>query len=280
MANLKSLLVALDDTPSSQSALNFALALAGQHKARLTGINVLDINWLTRSEPTPMGAGYYKHHADQVRLQRAHEKAEAERKEFLTACSTAHVTGSVILIEGQPVEEVRAAAIAHDAIVIGRDTDFHGDSGDGTPARAVGRILKGLPRPLFVTTEGAHLPKRALIAYDGSNQASHALQLFVLMGLAEGLQLHLVSVHPEAGHAEKTLKSAQAYLHLHGLSVTAHPVISGGDPSDEILTRTSVTGADLLVMGAYGHRGWRETILGSCTSRLLAHARVPMFIYQ
>ncbi|HRK70308.1 MAG TPA: universal stress protein [Micropepsaceae bacterium] len=280
MANMKSLLVALDDTPSSQSALNFALALAGQHKARLTGINVLDINWLTRSEPTPMGAGYYKHHADQVRLQRAHEKAEAERKEFLTACSTAHVTGSVILIEGQPVEEVRAAAIAHDAIVIGRDTDFHGDSGDGTPARAVGRILKGLPRPLFVTTEGAHLPKRALIAYDGSNQASHALQLFVLMGLAEGLQLHLVSVHPEAGHAEKTLKSAQAYLHLHGLSVTAHPVISGGDPSDEILTRTSVTGADLLVMGAYGHRGWRETILGSCTSRLLAHARVPMFIYQ
>lgn len=280
MANLKSLLVALDDTPSSQSALNFALALAGQHKARLTGINVLDFNWLTRSEPTPMGAGYYKHHADQVRLQRAHEKAEAERKEFMTACSTAHVPGSVILVEGQPVEEVRAAATAHDAIVIGRDTDFHGDSGDGTPARAVGKILKGLPRPLFVTPEGAHLPKRALIAFDGSNQASHALQLFVLMGLAEGLQLHLVSVHPEAGHAEKTLQAAHAYLSLHGLQATAHPVISGGDPSDEILTRTSVTGADLLVMGAYGHRGWREAILGSCTSRLIAHASVPMFIYQ
>jgi nucleotide-binding universal stress UspA family protein len=39
-------------------------------------------------------------------------------------------------------------------------------------------------------------------------------------------------------------------------------------------------GARLIVMGAYGKRGWREFLLGSTTDRLLAHASRPLFIHH
>ena len=34
----------------------------------------------------------------------------------------------------------------------------------------------------------------------------------------------------------------------------------------------------MLVMGAYGHRGWREVLVGSSTNALLGYADVPIFV--
>jgi nucleotide-binding universal stress UspA family protein len=37
-------------------------------------------------------------------------------------------------------------------------------------------------------------------------------------------------------------------------------------------------GADLLVMGCYGHTRWRELILGGATRHVLSHATLPVLM--
>ena len=48
--------------------------------------------------------------------------------------------------------------------------------------------------------------------------------------------------------------------------------------SEVIVSRVADLRADLLVMGAYGHSRWRETILGGMTRDILAHMTVPVLI--
>jgi nucleotide-binding universal stress UspA family protein len=36
----------------------------------------------------------------------------------------------------------------------------------------------------------------------------------------------------------------------------------------------------MLVMGAFGHRGFREILFGSCTRHLFNTAPLPLFIYH
>ena len=46
-------------------------------------------------------------------------------------------------------------------------------------------------------------------------------------------------------------------------------------PRDEILSRLADLGADLLVMGAYGHSRMRELVFGGVTRHIARHMTVP-----
>jgi len=56
--------------------------------------------------------------------------------------------------------------------------------------------------------------------------------------------------------------------------------VLGGDPADLLLRRAAAIDAHMLVMGAFGHRGVREILFGSCTRRLFEGAPLPLFIYH
>jgi nucleotide-binding universal stress UspA family protein len=51
-----------------------------------------------------------------------------------------------------------------------------------------------------------------------------------------------------------------------------------GRPDEVISRMVTETGADLLVMGAYGHGVLRNMIFGSVTSTLLRECKVPVLI--
>jgi nucleotide-binding universal stress UspA family protein len=276
---MKRLLVALDNTPASEAALAVSLSLAGRFRAGLTGISILDIAHLTAPEPVPLGASYYKLRADLARLQRAHEQAVKFRDQFLARCLASGVSGRAAMLEGSPANEVRTAAAVHDMIVIGRDTDFHNEPSGGL-AKTVEHILKGNPRPLMITPEKAKTPSSILIAYDGSIPAARALQIFTLLGLAKDCELSVVSVHADASVAERMVRDANEYLSLYGYESEKLAIESSADPAEVVTDRVSQIGADVLVMGAYGHRGWREALLGSCTKRLLSKGSTSLFIYH
>ena len=48
--------------------------------------------------------------------------------------------------------------------------------------------------------------------------------------------------------------------------------------SDILNRRATEIGADMVVMGAYGHSRFREAILGGTTRDMLEHAEVPVFL--
>jgi nucleotide-binding universal stress UspA family protein len=45
-----------------------------------------------------------------------------------------------------------------------------------------------------------------------------------------------------------------------------------------LLTEAARGGADLLVMGGYGHSRLRESIFGGATAHILSHANMPALL--
>jgi nucleotide-binding universal stress UspA family protein len=75
------------------------------------------------------------------------------------------------------------------------------------------------------------------------------------------------------------LDAAAALLKRHGAPVAARQVPSGaGGAGATLLGAAEAEGADLLVMGAYGHSRLRELVLGGATREVLRDARVPVLL--
>jgi nucleotide-binding universal stress UspA family protein len=277
--SLKKLLVALDETPASSAALDLAGALARTHGASLTGVAILDAEGLNPPEPVAIGAAHFKAQADRARLHQARERNARLRSQFSQRCQAEAVACDAVLLEGNRVGQVRGIAGTHDILVIGRDTDFRGEP-DDEPADTVRQLLKDNPRPLIVTPQQVRDASTVVIAYDGSTPVARTLQLFVLLGLAGDTQIHIVSADPRQQDADRHAQQAASYLKAHGSEAQIVAVATSADPADIVCTKVRSVGAGLLVMGAFGHRGWREALLGSFTTRLLADCPAALFIHH
>ena len=276
---LKSLLVAMDETPGSEAARRVAFALARETGACLAGFGNLDVAALTAPAAVPLGGMHFKARGDVQRIREVDAHRERARAQFLSEASAAGIRATTLLTSGDATGELMAAAAAHDAIVLGLDADFS-DAPSAGLARTVDRLVKNNPRPVILTPCGAETVSRALIAFDGSVPAARALQLFVLLGLPAVAPVHVTTIARDLQTATDLADAAGKYFALHGHEAHLRPVVSGDDPAEVLLSEMRTVGADLLVMGAYGHRGWREALLGSCTTRLLARSPASLFVYH
>jgi nucleotide-binding universal stress UspA family protein len=69
------------------------------------------------------------------------------------------------------------------------------------------------------------------------------------------------------------------YLARHGVKATIHVLQPESRTTGEaLLDSASRFGADLLVMGAYGHSRVREWILGGATQKNLTEATLPVLM--
>jgi nucleotide-binding universal stress UspA family protein len=276
---MRSLLLALDDTPAGAGAAKLALSLAAKHDAAVTGASVLDVEYLTPREPGGIGTAYYKFKADTARLKQGHELTGRLLERFRQQCKARNVRGDVLSLEGRPWEELCAAAVAHDLILIGRDSDLHGEPSGGL-ASTVEKMLRENPRPLLIAPMTAREPSRVVIAYDGSVPAARSLQIFTLLGLADNCEIHVISIDPAQDVADRYMRQASAYLRLYDTACITRAIASRANPAELVMAEARALGADLLMMGAYGHRGWRETLLGSFTMRLLSECPTALFIHH
>lgn len=133
--------------------------------------------------------------------------------------------------------------------------------------------------PVLVTPPEATLSvgKHALIAWNGSIQSARA----VAAALPFLRQAGRVTI-AVAEDADKETTASELALMLGRHGVTTHVLRlgdkDGGNVADSLEAECAQMGADLLVMGAYGHSRLREMILGGVTRRVLHHARIPVLM--
>jgi len=60
--------------------------------------------------------------------------------------------------------------------------------------------------------------------------------------------------------------------------VTALDGVGNLPLGDVLLSRASDLGADLVVMGAYGHSRWQELVMGGATRSMLESMTVPVLM--
>lgn len=277
---LRSILVALDDTPGAVAARDVAIALARRTGAALTAAVVLDRPHTQNDhEPVPIGGAAFKARRDA----RLTEQAEAEAKAALADCAAAagDLPYKVLRLEDAPEPALVRAGAAHDLIVIGRDCTLGRELADGGVAPVIEGLLRDGARPLLVVPPGGTLREEGpvIAAYDGSAPAREAFQMFALLGLAAGGPVRVAAVSASQAEGMAMAEEGCAILANHGLAATPL-VVAGGHPSEVVLAELTALGARLLVMGAFGGGSFIRMLVGSTTDRLLRDSPVPIFIHR
>lgn len=287
---LRSILIALDGSPSSLQAARLGLDLARRHRARAEGLGIVNSAWIQRPEAVPVGGMSFKTALDMQRIRSAAERVEAVLAAFRREAEGAGLAGvEARQVDGDPFDRIETEAATHDLIVLGRRSMFDVDGEIYELPLCVDRIVRGEPRPVLLVPDAEPAPERGgprgpvLVAYDGSPAASRAVHMFALLGLAAGREIHVLTLDTSSAvRAGQTAGRACALLRLHGAAET-RPIALGdreaGTPAEAILGTALALGAEMIVMGAYGHRGISE-IFGSCTRDVLHACPAPLFLHH
>jgi len=187
-------------------------------------------------------------------------------------CETIHVTGTLVhsLIEQEAVA---------DLVVLGQHGE-HATWSENMLGSSVESMVRASVKPCLVTPPVFHEPQDLLLAYDGSRGAQLALESAIDWALALGAEMTIVTVCPQESEAAATASLHAAVARAGERGLKAHPQLLHGHPEAEILTLAESLGADLIVMGAYGHTRIREFILGSTTSHVLRKSRLPVLLVR
>jgi nucleotide-binding universal stress UspA family protein len=175
-------------------------------------------------------------------------------------------------------ESVVAHARYADVAVVARS-----DPGGREPPVIVPEWLvfgSGRPVILLPARAPATLVRRVVVGWNASREATRAVaDALPLLAHAEAVEVLVVDPERHAGHGQEPGADIARHLARHGLSVEVRLLDSGGEPvSSTLLARAAAFGAELLIVGAYGHSRLTELVFGGTTRRVLREAELPVLM--
>jgi nucleotide-binding universal stress UspA family protein len=184
------------------------------------------------------------------------------------------VTASYHVETGSEGEWVSAYAQTADLIFVTRPTE------SGGVARAtIETALLESGRPVLIAGP-APFPaplSRVAIAWKPTREAARAVDgALPLMSMAKRVSIIAVAEHDDPD--QRSVARLRGNLARHGLAVDVHTPDKGSDAAATMLDTTVGIGADLLVMGGYGHSRFREAVFGGFTERVLSGAGLPVLM--
>ena len=160
---------------------------------------------------------------------------------------------------------------------------------DDPEALVAGQFLENLVlsagRPVLVVpyagsfdTVGA----RVLLAWDASREATRALADAVPF-IKRAERTTIVTIGALGGECPPgRLPGAEiaSVVARHGNHVDVDEIetTAGSSVADVLLSRAADMGADLIVMGCYGHARWRELVIGGASRAILESMTVPVLM--
>lgn len=145
--------------------------------------------------------------------------------------------------------------------------------------------LMNSARPVLVVPHVGSFPapaKRVLVAWDGSVESARAVHGAIPL-LQKAALVQIAVFDPKSGaaaHGDEPGADIALYLARHGIrvEVSRHATGKRIDIGNALLSHAADFGADLLVMGGYGHSRFREIVLGGVTRTILQSMTTPVLI--
>jgi len=162
-----------------------------------------------------------------------------------------------------------------DLSVVGQAEPKHGPAQD----LVIEGALFGSGRPVIVVPyiqKGGLKLDRILICWDGSRPAARAIaDAMPFLVRTAAIDVVIVASGREKGDEIPGVDMGE-HLARHALKVEVKRMVSTDlDVPNTILSYAADSGADLIVMGGFGHSRLREFVLGGATRGILASMTVP-----
>ena len=276
---LKSLVVGVSGSASSQAAARLAMQWGQAHDAKVIGVGVLDEEQLAPAESVPLGGGQFKTERDQIVLAKAEHRLEGVLAEFDRACRIAGVQHRSFTTRGNAADRLTEHAQRADLLVVGHQR-LESTSSIAPTTITLAKSIKQAVRPIVCVSGLTYSANSVLVAYDGSPQAARTLAAFVGLGLYPDLPIRLVTIEKSLGDLAYDTTLASEFLEAHGFKLDVTCFTSDEPPSDTLLRLIDETRPALVVLGAFGKSWLREVFVGSVTTTLLQKSHAPLFLYH
>lgn len=274
---LKNILVAYNGTESSDAALAAALHLCEKHNAHLTGLLAL------ATTPVNVGASAWmpKEVGEMLREAKQNAAKQVEDK-FLEGTSSATNQDKIHWISSNEQSDATVARYARlfDLTVVGRyeavldETQAALHLHPDMITMVSGRPVLLIPRNIDISSLSDH----ALVAWDGKRASARALG-DAMQILTPESKITLATVGD--GNSEINLPgtNAETALQRHDLNATTVVLEKKHfSVSKTLLEYLDESKPNLLIMGAYEHSKFRQSLIGGVTSSVLKEAKMPILI--
>ena len=161
--------------------------------------------------------------------------------------------------------------------VIGKRGE-HADFAAGHLGSNLERVVRAVHRPVLIASRGFKPIQRFVIAFDGSATTRRCVDMVCASPLLKGLACDVVMAGEANAERGDHMAWAIGQLAAAGFDAQARHVEGNADTA--IAASVKSLGADLLVMGAYGHSRIRTMILGSTTTQVLRTCAVPVLLLR
>jgi len=269
MDPIRSILVHLDAGPHGRARLELAAALGRAHGADVAALYAVTPVFVEMAFDVAMGA-------PPKELLEVDESRMSIARQLVAAVSSE----SGVPIEWREAREgpehtTISHALCADLVLLGqhdRDNRNTGVMPDFAPW-----VMTGSGRPAIVVPyigARASVFGNVLAAWKATREASRALSASIpLMQRARSVNL---AIDLDTTQSQKDL--LQAYLRRHGVQPTFELLSSSTTTGEAMLSLAADVGADLIVMGCYGHSRAREFVLGGATRTVLDSMTVPVLM--
>jgi nucleotide-binding universal stress UspA family protein len=274
---LGEIVVFVDSQAATAGILESAASLAQDHDAHLTGVFMQPLPASTPPEMFARGQGIW----DVIDAHRAQlEGIEADHRTLFADTVRRHGIRSewrsVPYLSGDVEVHARYADLA----VVARP-DSAGQT--ASPPGLVESLVLTSGRPVIVLPPRGTVfgVRRILVGWNAEREAVRAVaDALPLLVRAEVVEVLVID--PEgrrAAHGEEPGADIARYLARHGVHVEVRRLSSGSeDVGHVLLSHAADFGADLVVMGAYGHSHLNEWIFGGATRTALREAGLPVLM--
>lgn len=263
-------LLALVRSPRQRSVFDIAGALAAEHGA---GLSMLHLVELPAPVTEPFGEAIWTELCAAARDRAGEQLARIAAR--LKQCDPGAELRQLETFTGADDEALAYEMMHADLVVMERP-------GDAIARAALETALFKSGRPLLLTPPDwrAPLGRRIMVAWTPTREAARALaDAAPLIERAEAVFIVTVDGRPSRFAETGPGVDIAAHIARRGIDVEIRPVERGGRSIEQTLLEEAETmGADLIVMGGYGHSRLREVVFGGVTRTLSETSPLPVFM--
>lgn len=278
---IRRILVALDPDTDSKVATQYAIRIARETGARITGLAVVDTKTIeSSSRGGGIGSMYY---AEKLR-ENLTQETRAYAQKLITEFER-HVEGSGVdhietVEEGVPFHRIVEDMKVHDLLVMGCDPHFfYGHPKQRT--NTIAGVFHNTIGPSLIVPKKLREIKKVIIASNGENSSSRAVHRFVEQApFGRGLEVDVMYVQSRDNpDVEFHLQMMKEYLTDHGFT-TRVTTKDDHNKGQCIIDHAKATDADLIITGSTTSKGLTGYHLSKTTDILSNNQEIAVYVHH